>query len=65
MPLAAPPARDSRFGRPLELKRVHWVRPELVVEITYLTLTADGLVRQAVFQGLREDKRARDVRLER
>jgi bifunctional non-homologous end joining protein LigD len=41
------------------------VRPELVVEITYLTLTADGLVRQGVYQGLREDKRARDVRLER
>jgi bifunctional non-homologous end joining protein LigD len=65
MPLAVPPPRDSRFGRPLELKRVHWVRPELVVEITYLTLTADGLVRQAVYQGLREDKRARDVRMER
>ena len=65
MPLASAPPRDSRFGRPLELKRVHWVRPELVIEITYLTLTADGLVRQAVYQGLREDKRARDVRLER
>ena len=39
------------------------MRPELVVEITYLTLTVDGLVRQAVYQGLREDKRARDVRL--
>jgi bifunctional non-homologous end joining protein LigD len=64
MPLASAPPRDSRFGRPLELKRVHWVRPDLVVEITYLTLTADGLVRQAVYQGLREDKRARDVRLE-
>ena len=64
MPLASAPPRDSRFGRPLELKRVHWVRPELVIEITYLTLTADGLVRQADYQGLRQDKRARDVRLE-
>jgi bifunctional non-homologous end joining protein LigD len=65
MPLASAPPRDSRFGGPLELKRVHWVRPELVVDITYLTLTADGLVRQAVYQGLRQDKRARDVRQER
>jgi hypothetical protein len=31
MPLAEPPPRDSRFGSPLKLSRVHWVRPELVV----------------------------------
>src|SRR5579863_867362 len=37
MPLAGPPPRDSRFGRPLALSRVHWVRPELVVEVDYLT----------------------------
>jgi hypothetical protein len=30
MPLDTPPARDSRFGSPLTLSRVHWVRPELV-----------------------------------
>jgi bifunctional non-homologous end joining protein LigD len=65
MPLAAPPPRDSRFGRPLELKRVHWVRPELVVEVTFLTWTEDRLLRQVVYQGLREDKRVREVRLER
>jgi bifunctional non-homologous end joining protein LigD len=59
MPLAAPQPRDSRFGRPLELRRVHWVRPELVVEVSFLTWTADGLLRQVTFQGLPEDKRAR------
>ena len=32
MPLAEPPPRDSRFGSPLKLSRVHWVRPEVVVE---------------------------------
>ena len=32
MALAEPPPRDSRFGSPLKLSRVHWVRPELVVE---------------------------------
>ena len=65
MPLASAPPRDSRFGRPLELKRVHWVRPELMAEVTFLTWTADGLLRQVAFQGLREDKPARKVRLER
>jgi bifunctional non-homologous end joining protein LigD len=32
MPLAVPPPRGSRFGSPLVLSRVHWVRPEMVVE---------------------------------
>jgi bifunctional non-homologous end joining protein LigD len=29
MPLAEPPPRDSRFGSPLKLSKVHWVKPEL------------------------------------
>jgi hypothetical protein len=37
MPLEVPPPRSSRFGSPLVLSRVHWVRPELVVEVKYLT----------------------------
>ena len=37
MPLAEAPPRDSRFSSPLQLSRVHWVRPEVVVEVTYLT----------------------------
>ena len=44
MPLAAPPPRDNRFGRPLELAKVHWIRPELVAEITYLSWPEDGLL---------------------
>ena len=37
MPLAELPPRDSRFGSPLQLSKVHWVKPELVVEVTYRT----------------------------
>lgn len=61
MPVAEPPPRDSRFGSPLELSRVHWVRPELVVEVTYLTWTEDNLLRQVSYQGQREDKPAGQV----
>jgi ATP-dependent DNA ligase len=41
MPLAVPPPRDSRFGSPLVLSRGHWVRPDLVAEVKYLTWTDD------------------------
>ena len=42
MPLAEPPPRTSHFGSPLELSRVHWVRPELVVAVKYLAWTDQG-----------------------
>jgi DNA ligase D-like protein (predicted ligase) len=61
MPLAEPPPRDSRFGSPLKLSRVHWVRPEVVVEVTYLTWTEDNLLRQVSYQGQLEDKPATQV----
>ena len=62
MPLDAPPPRDSRFGSPLTLSRVHWVRPELVAEVKFLSWTEDNLLRQVVYEGLREDKPAAEVR---
>jgi DNA ligase D-like protein (predicted ligase) len=63
-PLNVPPPRSTRFGSPLVLSRVHWVQPTLVAEITYLTWTADNLLRHTVYVGLRDDKRASDVRRE-
>jgi ATP-dependent DNA ligase len=62
MPLDKAPPRSNRFGSPLVLSRVHWVRPELVVEVKYLTWTEDNLLRQVVYQGVREDKDPREVR---
>src|ERR1700720_60 len=37
MPLQVAPPRTNRFGSPLVLSRVHWVRPELVVEANYIS----------------------------
>jgi bifunctional non-homologous end joining protein LigD len=62
MSLPAPPPRSNRFGSPLNLSRVHWVRPELVCEVTFLSWTDDRLLRQVTYQGLREDKAAAEVR---
>ncbi len=64
MPLSSPPPRRSRVGGPLGLSKVHWGRPELVAEITYLGWTDEPLLRHTVFVGLREDKPAREVRRE-
>ena len=42
-------------------KRSHWVKPTLVGEVAFTEWTADGKARHPSFQGLRKDKRARDV----
>ena len=42
-------------------KGTSWVRPELVAQVRFAGLTTDGMVRQASFLGLREDKPAPDV----
>ncbi len=61
IPLDKAPPRTNRFGSPLVLSRVHWVRPELVVEVKYLSWTDDNLLRQVAYEGLREDKDPTDV----
>ena len=39
----------------------HWVKPELVAEVSFSEWTATDSVRHPVFQGLREDKPAKSV----
>jgi bifunctional non-homologous end joining protein LigD len=41
-----------------------WVRPELVAEVEFTGFTADGMLLDPSFKGVRTDKRAHDVRLE-
>jgi bifunctional non-homologous end joining protein LigD len=46
------------------IKGAIWIKPELVGQVQFSTWTADKLVRQASFKGLREDKKPADVHRE-
>jgi len=60
MPLDVPPPRGGRFGSPLVLSRVHWVRPEMVVEVSYVEWTSDGLLRHvSIWASVRISRRLR------
>lgn len=50
---------------PAEMRRCHWVKPELVCQVKFSEWTRDGKLRQPVFLGLREDKAPKDVVRER
>ncbi|MEO8336854.1 MAG: non-homologous end-joining DNA ligase [bacterium] len=55
----------SPFADPPKRREVvNWVRPKLVAQIRYNEMTDAGILRQPTFQGLRDDKDAKDVRLE-
>jgi bifunctional non-homologous end joining protein LigD len=53
---------ESPFeGKPPARKNVHWVRPELVVQVGFAEWTKDGRLRHPRFLGLRDDKAAHEV----
>lgn len=56
-------AQSPFHGRLRErgLSGVRWAAPELVGEVAFTEWTEDGRLRHPSFQGLREDKEARDV----
>jgi bifunctional non-homologous end joining protein LigD len=42
-----------------------WLKPELICEVSYAELTSDGVMRHPSFEGMRSDKKAKNVVLEK
>jgi bifunctional non-homologous end joining protein LigD len=56
-----PPTNDKELRA---VRGAHWVRPELVAEVTYLEMTKAGKLRAPSFRGLRSDKSPADCLIE-
>jgi bifunctional non-homologous end joining protein LigD len=58
--------RSSPFESPVPRTgdSITWVRPELVCEVQFTGWSDDGMLRHPSFQGLREDKKATEVKRE-
>jgi bifunctional non-homologous end joining protein LigD len=62
-----PETKSGRWGQGLtkeKMAEVQWLKPVLVGQFEFLEWTADNHLRHSKFVGLREDKRAADVRRE-
>jgi bifunctional non-homologous end joining protein LigD len=48
-----------------EFRSIHWVKPKVLCEVTFTEWTEDGRIRHPSFQGLRQDKKEAEVKVER
>jgi bifunctional non-homologous end joining protein LigD len=53
--------KPSRFRHNPPKAKVTWVKPQLVCEVSYTEITGDGVMRHPSFEGMRTDKKAKEV----
>jgi bifunctional non-homologous end joining protein LigD len=62
-----PSAKTGHWGEGVsaeDMAKLRWVKPRVVVEVSFVEWTREGALRHSQFVALRSDKRARDVRRE-
>jgi len=57
--------KPSRFRPNPPKAKAIWLKPQLVCEVSYAEITSDGVMRHPSFEGMREDKKATDVKAEK
>ncbi|MBV9988715.1 MAG: DNA ligase D [Chitinophagaceae bacterium] len=56
--------KPSRFRPDPPKAEATWLKPKLVCEVSYRELTTEGIMRHPSFEGMRDDKQAKQVVLE-
>jgi bifunctional non-homologous end joining protein LigD len=62
-----PSSSTSHWGEGItaeDMAKLRWVKPKVVVEVSFVEWTRDGLLRHSQFVGLRDDKKPQEVRRE-
>ena len=57
--------KPSRFQPNPPRSKVTWLKPQLVCEVSYAELTDEAIMRHPSFEGMRTDKKAKDVMKEK
>ena len=57
--------KPSRYRPNPPHAKATWIKPALICEVSYTEMTSDGVMRHPSFEGMREDKKVKEVTLER
>ncbi len=57
--------KPSRFRHKPPHATVTWLKPKLICEVSFAEMTSDGVMRHPSFEGMRSDKKAKEVVLEK
>lgn len=57
--------KPSRFRPNPPKATATWLKPKLICEVSYAEITSDGVMRHPSFEGMRNDKTVKDVKLEK
>jgi len=57
--------KPSRFRPNPPKATAYWLKPKLICEVSFAEMTSDGVMRHPSFEGMRADKKAAEVKLEK